>query len=497
MSIKKALVNRFDGGLAETKYPDRKNQAADMQHCDIFTDPRLLKSHRKNERETDQSGSYEFYVYDGVRRSDGKIIGVGYTSAASSAARFYRKNNDDVSSYWQQSSVTAGNTPYYNGAISYKDSVYCLSYSGTSNYLYRYDGDATATSVVSSFTESTGTGSRIPKPIMHPQDSKLYIAIGKTVFVWDGSAGTVTSGITTPYTIVGISHWGTYVALACVDGQGRSIVYLWGRDTTITTFQEVISFGDDRIVLLANMNGVLVSVSTKSQASTFLDAKITIRGYVGGTPKILKQWFSTDYVYLYGYYFVWKDVLYFLDSNNTPQVFAFGFNKNGEPMLSKDRVTNYEGETSTTCYHFFNIHDYFFFANVTGKLNRTYGGQPPLYNTQDSVYTFPINVDVALEDQAKIKKLHSVYVRCYANSTSGSTSYGTIKLEYSVDGGSFSTVFSEASPVNKSNFVIEALGDLNGDALGEGRDIQFKLTFDQGVDIAEFGYKYETVETTI
>lgn len=494
MAIKKVLVNRFDGGLAETKYPDRKNVAADMSHCDIYTDPRLLKNLRRNEKDTNQSAAEQFYLLDGVRRSDGKIIGVGYASSVSTQARFFRKNNDDITSYWQTGSVAAGNTPYYNGAISYKDSVYCLSYSGTSNSLYRYDGDANVTSMVTAFTES-GSGSEIPKPIIHPQDAKLYIAIGKTVFVWDGSAGTVTTGITTPYTIVGMSYWGTYIALACVDEQGRSIVYLWGRDTTITTFQEVIPFGDDKIVLLANLNGVLIGVSTRSSSASFLDAKVKVRGYVGGTPKLLKEYQMSTYSGISGAYVVWKDVLYFLDrtqANPYAFLWAFGFNRNGEPFLTKDRTSQYEGTTDSYTPNFFNIHDYFFFGQYSGRVTRTYDSNP-LYNTFDSTYTFPFNVGVEVEDHAKLKKLHSVYVRAYANSAG----YGTLKLEYSIDGGAFTTLFSETSPSGKNNYVIECLNDTNGDPLGEGRDIQFKLTFDQGIDIAEFGYKYESVETTI
>lgn len=490
----KVVIDRFDGGLAETKYPNRRNVAADMHHCDIYTDPRLLKNHRALERDVNQSGSYEFYVLDAVRRSDGKILGVGYASSVSTQARFFRKNNDDITSYWQTGSVAAGNAPYYNGAIAFKDAVYCLSYSGTSNSIYRYDGDSNTTSMVSTFTES-GSGAEIPKPIVHPQDGKLYMGIGKTVFVWDGSAGTVTTGITTPNTIVALSYWGTYVAIGCVDGQGRSLTYLWGRDTTITTFQEVIPFGDDRLVLLANLNGVLIGVSTRSTATTFLDAKVKVRGYAGGTPKLLKEYITDSTTNIAGVYTVWKDVLYFLDRNQSspyPYLWSFHFNRDGEPALGKDRTALNDSDPTTYSYNFFNIHDYFFFANNTGKLTRTYDAQP-LYSTHDSIYTFPRNTGIDLKDQPKLKRLSSVYVRAYANSAG----YGTLKLEYSIDGGSFTTLFSETSPSGKNNYVVECLNDLNGDPLGEGRDIQFRLTFDQGIDIAEFGYDYEPVETTI
>lgn len=494
----KVILNKFDGGLADTKYPLEKNQAAAMTHCDIYTDRRLLKNLRRNEKDTLSGGSENVYVFDGARRSDGKILAIGYTSSGTNTPRFFRKNSDDVTSYWQQSSVVCGSgLPYLNGGILYKDNFYCLSYNGTSQYLYRYDGDATATSVVSSFTESN-VNAVIPKPIIHPLDNKLYIAMGKTIFVWDGSAGTVTTAsFTTPYTIVGLTYYGTYIAVACVLGNGKSIVYFWGRDTTVTTAQDSVEFGDDRICFIANLNGLLIGVSTGTSATTFLDYRIKVRGLIGKESVVLKEIEAPALSYApSGYYSVWKDVVYFLDqSQNTPygKLMAIHKNKQGEIVISQNRTTQYDGETSTYTYSFFNVHDYFFFANTSGKVMRTYDSSP-LYNTYDSTYTFPNNAGIEYEDdRAKLKAVGFMYVKAYANSAG----YGTLVLQVSIDGGAFTTVFSEAAPSGKNVFVVEALNDLNGDPLGEGRDIQFKLTFDQGIDITEFGYEYEVVGTTM
>jgi hypothetical protein len=501
----KVILNKFDGGLAETKYPVEKNVAAAMTHCDIVSDRRLLKNLRRNEKDTVSGGAHSgteaVYCLDGARRSDGKIIGIGYTSSVSTTARFLRKNSDDVTSYWQQSSVTCGNTPYYNGAILFKDNVYCLSYSGSSQDLYRYDGDSTATSVVSSWTESnvSGYGNVIPKPIVHPLDNKLYIAMGKSIFVWDGSAGTITTAsVSTPYQIVGLTYYGTYIAIACIMGNGKSIVYFWGRDTTVTTFQDSSEFGDDKLCFIANLNGTLIGVSTRTSASTYLDYKLKIRALIGRESVLVKEIeLASTQSAITGYYTVWKDVIYFLNQpQNSPygHLFAIHKNKAGEIVLSQSRSSQYEGETSTFTSHFFNIHDYFFFVDYNnGKIMRTYSAYP-LYNSTDSTYTFPINAGIEYEDdRAKLKTISSVYVKAYANSAG----YGTLKLEVSIDGGAYTTIFSETSPSGKNAYVVEALGDSVGDALGEGRDIQFKVTFDQGIDIVELGYDYEEVSTTI
>lgn len=500
----KVILNKFDGGLAETKYPVEKNVAAAMTHCDVYSDRRLLKNLRRNEKDTVSGGTHSgtdaVYCYDGARRSDGKIIGIGNTSSSVTTARFLRKNNDDPESYWAQSTVTCGNTPYYNGAILYKDNVYCLSYSGSNQYLYRYDGDSTATSVVTSWTESNvaGYSNVIPKPIVHPLDNKLYIAMGKSIFVWDGSAGTITTAsVSTPYQIVGLTYYGTYVAIACIMGNGKSIVYFWGRDTTVTTFQDSSEFGDDKLCFIANLNGTLIGVSTRNSGTTYLEYKLKVRALIGRESVLVKEIELTALSSsISGYYAVWKDVIYFLNqTRNTPYGYLFAIHKNkaGEIVLSQNRTSQYDGQTNTFTYNFFNVHDYFFFANTNGTVMRTYSDNP-LYSTTDSTYTFPINAGIEYEDdRAKLKTIASVYVKAYANDAG----YGTLKLEVSMDGGAYTTIFSETSPSGKNAYVVEALGDSVGDALGEGRDIQFKLTFDQGIDIAELGYEYEVVGTTM
>lgn len=498
----RVVINKFNGGLAQTKYPLALNEAAAMSHCDIYSDRegKLIKSMRRNEKDTVSGGTHSgteyVWLYDGARRSDGKIIGVGNTSSTVYAARFLRKNGDDPTSYWQQSTVTCGSTPYYNGCILYKDQVYALTYSGTSNSLYRYDGDSTATSVVSSFTES-GSGGVIPKPIVHPLDNKLYIAINKTIFVWDGSAGTVTTAsFTTPYQIVGLTYYGTYIAVACVKGDGKSIIYLWGRDTTVTTAQDSIEFGDDRLTFIANLNGLLIGVSYRTNSPTYIDNKIKVRALEGREAVLKKEIEVTSTDYISGYYTVWKDVIYFLNqTQNTPYGFLYSIFKNGsgEIVIGQDKTSQYDGETSSSTYHFFNVHDYFFFANYGGKLMRTYNANA-LYNTFDSVYTFPTNVGVDIADRPQIKKIRQVYLKVYANSAGE----GTLKLEYTVNNGTtWDTIFSEASPSSVNAYVKEALNDTNGDAFKEGIDIQFRVTFDQGIDIEEFGYDYEVNPTTI
>ena len=70
-------------------------------------------------------------------------------------------------------------------------------------------------------------------------------------------------------------------------------------------------------------------------------------------------------------------------------------------------------------------------------------------------------------------------------------------MKITADNNSEITAFSESAPAGKNSFVIEATTQSSGAELGSGRDLVFKLKTDQGVDLVDYGYEYETEETLI
>ena len=270
----KVLINKWNGGVSIDTRPQTTNENSEARNFDIWSDNSKLTAIRQNTLDTNQSGNQDCYVHDAVKRSDGKFIGWGQTSSVSTAPRFYRKNSDDITSYWRQSSVAGSGIPYYNGAVSYKTNVYGLSgQSGGGNaLLYRYDGDATITSIgtISDYA------STVPKMIVHPQDNVLYIGVNKTIAKYDGTTFTA-SAITLPYQIYSICDYGSYLAIGCQTATGGKI-YLWGRDTSLTTLQEVIEVDRGQLFVIENLGGVLYSVSTSNGAES---------NYSGGFPTLI------------------------------------------------------------------------------------------------------------------------------------------------------------------------------------------------------------------
>lgn len=494
----KIYCNEFDGGVAESNYDTRANVASDMYHLSATIDPKVLRNFRANQKDTLSGGSTAVYCFDGAPRSTGTFIGLGHDNGSPAQAKFFRKNNNDMNSYWQISSSNASPstayTPYYNGCFAYKTYVFgvCYTSSGATVSLYRYEGDANTTSF--STISPTTASTTMANPIVHSQDNIAYFGIGTTISKFDGTTFTG-NVLALPYTILSITEYGSYLAILCLTDNNKAVVYLWGRDTSITTLQELFLAGDDRPVTMVNINGVLVvATHSNSASSPYLEDRLTCRGLYGGRFVVLKSipvrsgfGFSKKWV-------VWKDVGYILNQQDT-YLYSFGWNKKGEFYIAKDRAGIYDGESNSFCYNFFNIGDYFCFANSDGKVMTTYNSNP-LYSVIDGYWHSipnPCMAQQAPRDLPKMKQIKSVWARFYANSAG----YGTATMKLTADADSQVTIFSESAPASKNLFVIEASARSDGSPIGSGRDLKFQLITDQGIDIIDYGYEYEVEETQI
>jgi len=508
----KIICNQFDGGIAESRYDKRPNVALDMYHFDSLSDPYALKNHPANQKDTvsggTNSGTENVYLYDACPRSNGSYIGLGINSnGASTIPKFYRKNSNDLNSYWAQSVIDAAPstayTPYYNGAFAFQTYVYGVTYtsSGATVSIYRYEGDANATAM-GTFAPTTAS-TTMARVTVHSQDAVAYLGVGKTITKFTGT--TITANVLTlPYTILATAEYNQYLAILCVTDTGKGIVYLWGRDTSITTLQELYLSGDDTPKTMMNINGILVVISagyySSSAVNYFLESKINARALIGGKFNLVKSLSMTP---LYASQVpnignssaVWKDVGYFFDASSNCQLYACGWNKKGEFYIAKDKWGGYDGETITSSQNFFNLGDYFGFAINSSAVRISYAASP-LYRTIDSYWksvSNPMMYQYAPDDLPKVKTIKKVWGRFYANSAG----YGTVSMKITADNNSEITAFSEASPSGKNSFVIEADTQTSGDQLGSGRDLIFKIGTDQGVDLIDYGYEYDTEETQI
>ena len=71
---------------------------------------------------------------------------------------------------------------------------------------------------------------------------------------------------------------------------------------------------------------------------------------------------------------------------------------------------------------------------------------------------------------------------------------GSVKLEYRVDAGSWTEIFTETTD---SVLITEAKVDTNGALFTEGREYEFRITSTGGAEVTELKYKTELMGTVI
>lgn len=510
----KVLINRFDGGLALSERPISVNEQSASAGFNIFLDPyKLKKIDNLTTNETASGASVttgECPVFDATKRaSDGRIIGVGQTSGSGSTAfRFYRKDTS-ITGNWVQNSASANGITNYNAyAVLYKDVQYGYYTQSSESRLYRYDSDSAMTLIG---TTADYHSSITPRPVVHSQDNILYMATNKTVSKYDGTTFK-DSAITLPYYISSICEYGSYLAIACQAPEG-GVIYLWGRDTSITTLQDVIKVDNGKLQIIENLDGYLVSISETPYdpnttsigiASTFKN--ITARMYIGGTMKKVKQTFigTTEggANQLLGHKKTIRDgTLIFSTGSNF--LMRFGLNQDGQYVLSRDTPAVAQGKTLVTQYGFFVLGDFLF------SCLRASSGSPSeglLYRNNSTLnngvaeyidtayYTTTINPSMPIADRLKDKQLQKVAIVIYT----GSTSTGAVTLKFSVDNGAnYSTLISKSGSFNSNYTRLEANLDSSGDPFKSGIEFLFKIETTYQIDILEFYYEYENMDSLI
>ena len=513
----KVVIKRWDGGVAQSERPETINEHADNNDAifpvsnggfNVFADSfKLTKLTSPTVNETASGASVvagECPVFDAVKRgTDGMIVGYGMTSVSGSAlARFYRKDSS-ITGSWVQNSASGSGVNTANGAycILYKDLFFGYSSNSVVDAkLYKYVTDSSQTLIdtVSDYAEGA-----LPRPVVHSQDKKLYYASNKTVRTYDGT--TASAGITTDYPIISMCEYGTYLAIACQTPTG-GIIYLWGRDTSLSTFQDVIKVDNGKLQIIENLDGYLVAVTQTpySPYSAFLEipvvysyaGTVNVRMYVGGTMRLIKkarlgnnEQNSTQK--LLTLKMVKDGKLFF--STNSNFLWAFGMNRDGQYVLARDQQIAYTNRTLDTLYGLFALGEYVFGMQQTttgspndGLLQRT----DATFGSDYSYYGTPINPSMPLEDRGKLKKLKSVYVKCISL-----TSSGTVALKYGYDSNGAMVDILNESVTSTRTKIFEATAENGGLPFAETRDLTFQIGIVGQVDVVELGYEYEIMNS--
>lgn len=491
-------IDRFDGGMANDVRSKESNKARLIKHFDALSFPHRLVPHRESETGNDTiARKIDTFCYV---NSLG-LVGLG--TSASKATVFYKNVYTD--GVWE---TTANNASVVadkasNGfAIYYPATGLVYVTTGTSN-VEAYDPTGTNPFV----TQSVGLWSSGGRACLHSKDDTLYVSyqhstLGARIAKYDGSTWTIpalTLGLR--YTITAMCEYGNYLAIACKTSDSfgdRSKVFLWDRDSSLTTLSESIDWGYGKLEFLESYEGALIGVSYQDsavfQSNRLGPERLSIKAYTGNVPTEILNLISDTTAYpaallgqLYGTGFQkTNNRLYFLagiqiDGTVLNGLWSIGKVANQPYALQLEYLPN--NDTTVTSMEGFYVAGSFAFIayNNDGSLSKTI--ETLSYSATSTWESLKYDLgEVSLK-----KKLLGVSVNTVPLPTAGQ-----VVLKYKADSDtSWTTIFTHTTDnsVSHSSVNIESTGA----NLPEFNEIQFQIESTGGAEITGLTFDCEVM----
>ena len=496
----KAIINRFDGGIAEDVRTTSTNQCASSVNFDTQTNPHKLIPYSDPVAETHAGGTTTDYNITDVAvvnvSSVPTIYSLGRYASGNADSTIFKKNStSDITASWATYVATNSNDQTPGTLVEYKDKLYFVGGGAT---LHSF----TAPSTITAITTSSGpyTTNFAPKPFVHPIDYTLYWAVANKLYKYDGvTYTTVGNGITHTFEdnfeISSLTSWGSYLAIGgrYVSRTRRSLVYLSNRIIPNDGVQQVIDWGEGSLVAIENIDGYLVGVSYTEDVGSYSSTtsyKLYIKVYAGGEVQTVKeiQTNRSDEIK------IWKakngKKLYFgYDTDRS--LYCVGRNRAGEWFVVGDRYYTPTGSYITGTFNGVSfIGDIAFISyqdgGTTGYLVRQ--GTSSTYSLT-SYYETTVNPNMDVSHRTLRKKLKNIRVSYTVNSANGTIGIG---LRQDSQTASYTSVISETKS-STGEYVTHADMNTDGTGFDEGYELQFQLSSTGNVSIKQFEYEYELI----
>lgn len=460
-------VNRFDGGIVSDSRDTRSNVSSLVKHFDIFTRPFRLSPHRGvedgNSAQTSQNIRKMLYY-------NSKVFGIG-------AAKEVYSRSDLTGNTWTVLTNGTAASGTFNSDVFVEYQGYGYGWYASAN-IWKVD---LADSAAFTNTDNTVTGVGV-QGLVHSKDDILYMPYNASGqgFIASNNAGTWNdTALTLPKgrLISSVSEYGNYLAIATKPQYyGNSVVYLWDRDSSLTTLSESIDFGSGNLELLEEIDGYLIGISIEGALSTAIKPRIVFRRYSGGKPTVFKELQLSSAVALnIADKQKVSSRLYFLmgielDGVELEGVWSVGRSSQNQEFtvsFSHDPVAA-GGTAVSSLNNFLLVGDYMFVVYNNGA--------DTMSKTSDNTVVF--NVTSIYESQkfdnedASLKKqLKGVSV---TTAPLPSASSGQIVLKYRVDEEtSWTTIFTNSTANSLSHSAVNI--ESTGASLPEYNEIQFRI----------------------
>jgi len=505
--IYEVKINNFSGGISEDKRANSPTKYAITKHFDTFTYPhKIIPYYQTKADETKDYNIVNFLYAQFVTGGQTvyRLYGLGAVSGTTKPQVFVYDIDTSYTGGWQaladaksKSTVFVRNTEIF---FYYKRYIYMSAPS----VLMRFD-----TTLSVDFNNSYQvTNDMTAAPVHHTGDDCAYFFGGNVVYrlnntSWDGIVLTLPDNMN----IYAACAYGNYLAIACTElgNNPKSVVYLWDRDSSLTTLTERIDFGFGKIVHLASLQNKLTAVmgTPAAQGTSLYDAKVVIKQSVGTISTAVSEiktdsYSASDIFYLPSVRFVEDDKLYFVaqvpfDGDSRGGVWAVDANgRISLELVEGEAITGEDTSTEKISYQgIYKTGNVWWIAHSgDGSVNRL-DDQRGYSATRASIYESLI---FNHQDTSLTKKLLVAGVMTESLSTAGQ-----IVLKYRKDedisGGSWTTIFTHTTD---NSLYHEAINiESTGVTLPEFREIQFRIESTGGAVITGLKFKYEIIDKNL
>lgn len=493
-------IDRFDKGIADD------NRTTDFRFCSMVkhfdtTYPHKLIPYRSTEaNETKSLDIIKFIYAPGTTATTFKLYGLGKASG-STAAGIYSYDIDAGAP-----DSTSWTTPANNEGVTlpkeervffhYKNYLYNWAGSAGSTKLQRFGDLTSSPTFTDSYQDISYTD--VAQPVHHRADDVAYFFHDNIVATLSNTTF-VDNVLTLPTNLVIVSatEYGNYLAIGCrpktpssnlFSFADASVVYLWDRDSSLSTLSQRIDLGTGRLMYLAELDGQLIAVIDYFINNLYglEDSKVIIKKIIGNDAFTVRN-LKTDSTSSTFYQGVGKangtvvhDRLYFPlslinDGDTNSGIYCVSSSGNlTVEYVEEDVSTTYEGiyKTGGT---------WWIAHSNDGSVNRT---------DDDSTFTYTSvyeSLKINTGDSGRTKKLIGVTVMTEALPIAGQ-----VVLKYRKDEEtSFTPIFTNTTvnSISHSATNIESTGV----TLPQYKEIQFRIESTGGAVITGLKFKEEEI----
>ena len=490
--IYEQLIDRFDGGMTADLRSTDERKSGMIKHLDNKTISHRLLPRPKSVALTGEDKTIHIVkmIYAPYTTlSNLQLWGFG-ADPVTEKSIIYRYDNtaDSWNLYGSTGSVVRSQKVFFH----YKWFLFWFTTSHLSNL------DISGVSANHTYKPITYTN--LAEPVHHPADDVAYFFYDNIVASQNGApAGTWTAAALTLPSNIKITcacAYGDYLAIGTVTLGGvdeRSTVYVWDRDSSLSTVSAKIDFGYGAIKHLATLDGKLIGIVDAGIGSSTspVEGKVYVKQAAGNSAVVLNyvtsdqstsaQLSDTRVVAENKLSFPMRATLYGDD--------RFGiWSVDSQGGLSIDFVeeeaTSYEhiyrnGDTWLICHsgdYSTNHSASTYYAGISGGTFST---------TLSSVYE---TLKLGGKDRSRSKKLVGVTVM-----TEPLPAAGQIVLKYRKDEEeSWTTIFTESTDDSMAHDAINI--ESSGAQFPQFKEIQFQVNSTGGAVITGIKCKYEEVE---